>query len=280
MKDMLCPLCKSKLNSDGSFYYEDAALSECYSKKWICDNKDCELSTHKSYWNDDGDFWSGLSYINSLVLFPNRNYAAYNSFAKKCEVEIYKNGLKDKIYLSSLLTFDILKPYIEINYKGNEMGEVLKKSYKLRFLKRNGYGKFTIYYTSTLHMLLYNLKIFHKIKRKYKKNKSNISIIYSLNEQLSINSIRNTELYKKIFNIYLNIRYFKLKYNILEKKIYIDLVETYKIKYYPDKMTKERYEELEKQLPSDLVFFDILNHNNMITKEYMRNFKLQRILKN
>ena len=71
-----------------------------------------------------------------------------------------------------------------------------------------------------------------------------------------------------------------MKYNILEKKIYIDLVETYKIKYYPDKMTKERYEELEKQLPSDLVFFDILNHNNMITKEYMRNFKLQRILKN
>lgn len=116
-------------------------------------------------------------------MFPHDTYAALNSFAKKCEVEIYgkviKNGklLKRKIYLSPWLTFGWLKPYIEFKYKSNEMGEVLGRSWKLQFLrKEKGRKEYCIHYISGSYMFRFCLKQFNKDLKDYKEKKESFCI--------------------------------------------------------------------------------------------------------
>ena len=56
---MLCPLCKQPLVSIGRFCYEDCLETRIYSDEWSCATPGCECHTQNSYWNDDGDFFSG-----------------------------------------------------------------------------------------------------------------------------------------------------------------------------------------------------------------------------
>ena len=86
------------------------------------------------------------------------------------EVEIYAKGLRKKIYLSPILTFGWLKPLIEIKYKGNDMGEVLGKSYKLKFLKKDGDRGYCTYYSSPLYSLWFSIEEKEKIIIKEKHN--------------------------------------------------------------------------------------------------------------
>ena len=99
---MYCPLCKEPLINSGSFCYEDCCQSTIYTTEWSCSNENCICNQSKSYWNDDGDFFSG-DMKNSYEIFKDHKYAALNSFAKRMEVDVYKKGLKSKIYLSPLL---------------------------------------------------------------------------------------------------------------------------------------------------------------------------------
>lgn len=86
-------------------------------------------------------------YLKNRV-FSDDKYAALNSMAKRQEIEIYGKGLKRKIYLSEWWTLKMLKPLIEFKYKGDEMGNVLGRTWKLRWLyKEKGSNYYSTYYT-------------------------------------------------------------------------------------------------------------------------------------
>lgn len=180
--DMICPLCKEKLVNDvteESFTYEDAAGSKNFTWKYICPNDKCILSEKKSYWNDDGDFWSNdLEYDEMKKLFPHNQYAALNSFAKRMEVDVYGKGLKTKIYLSEWWTLKWLKPMIVFKYKGDDMGNVLSRSWKIQFLYKSCNSKhYSTYYTAPIVLCYRLLKSQHKRINDYKKNKTNYTLL-------------------------------------------------------------------------------------------------------
>jgi hypothetical protein len=156
---MYCPLCKNTLTSGEWFTYDDIC-GDSQSPKYSCGNKDCELH-NKSFWNDSGEFFSGvLDYDETKKLFPDERFAALNSISKNSEVEIYKRGLKDKTMLPSFLCLGILKPYIEYAYKADMMGNVLKRGFVIKFLKKDDKGNFCYGWTSDWSMYKYMLRQF------------------------------------------------------------------------------------------------------------------------
>jgi len=273
---MLCPLCKNKLITDPdepSFIFEDAALSQIHTTKHICDNKDCELY-HKSYWNDYGDFFSGnLDFKRSNELFPHNQYAAYNSIAKKHEVEIYKNGLKSKTYLSPWLTFGWLKPVIEHNYKGDEMGNILKRTYKLKFLYRSNSKEYTTYYTSGLSKLYRKINRLTKQVKNYKEKNS----MYSLLQIYKWYNFRNQNLiwYEKFYKFYIRSFYRKILKLSENYTYFLDYIE--KIK----EITEKDYLYFEKNLHGINILSHMIKYNcyGEIIDRKIREQKLIRILK-
>lgn len=178
----MCPICKTNLINDEiekSFYYEDVAGVDNFTLKYICPNDKCVLSQSKSYWNDDGDFFSkDLDYYEMKKLFPHDQYAALGSFAKRMEVEVYGKGLKRKIYLSEWWTLKWLKPMIEFSYKGDNMGNVLSRSWKLKFLyKERGRDDYSTYYTAPIVMCYLLFKSQYKRINDYKKNKTKYALL-------------------------------------------------------------------------------------------------------
>lgn len=143
---MLCPKCKQKLMVTGQerletidehvMCVEQPSLKDVYQ----CINDNCQCNHYGFMWNDYGDFYSGKNFKASNKVFPDDKYAALDSHAKQSEVEIYKKGLKKAIYFHPIFCLWFLKPFIEINYKSNLMGEILKKTYHLRFLKKSEHG--------------------------------------------------------------------------------------------------------------------------------------------
>ena len=258
--EMLCPLCKLPLVSIERFCYEDFMQCSNYSEKWICATPGCVCHTKNSYWNDDGDFFSG-DMSKSYEIFPDQKYAALNSFAKKCEIEIYGYGLKRKIYLSPILTFGWLKPMIEIKYKGNEMGEVLGKSYKLKFLEKDGDRGYCTYYTSPISMLLLRIKCFKRDLKNYRKKRNDW----------------NNDWYHKLFHWFVETFYYKTykevsNYN--EYSYYIKLLKGTEIDYY-------QYVTLKKLCPNYIDLLSEIKYYNLkgdFLKQVIREAKLERIM--
>ncbi|MFW6243088.1 MAG: hypothetical protein ACOC2W_02920 [bacterium] len=163
---MYCPLCEFELGSSGSFRYEDVC-GPSYSQKFVCKNEICTLSKYNSYWNDSGDFFSGdLDYKLCHKLFPTNKFAAYNSFSKKAEVEIYKHGLEKNKRLHPGLCLWFLQPMIEYYYKSDDWGNVIDKSYKIKFLRKSKNSKtYNVLNTFGFKMVKYMISEF---KQKYK----------------------------------------------------------------------------------------------------------------
>ena len=178
MNDMYCPCCGEKLISNGTFQYEDCCESVIYSDKNQCSNEDCIMFDYKCVWSNDGLFFSmDMRYRRTDLIFPDDNYSALNSFSKRMEVEIYKKGLKKKTYLSHWLCLGLLKPYIEYNYKGDDWGNVLKRSFKIEFLKKDSdRNEYCIHYTSGIHMLIYVIKVFLRNKKLFSKRPTKYNV--------------------------------------------------------------------------------------------------------
>ena len=181
-ENMMCPKCKGKLTIDldePTFQYEDAALSNIITNKYICTDSECICSQKKCFWNDYGDYWSGSmkTYEHEKKVFPDGKYAALNSMAKRQEVEIYGKGLKRKIYLSPWLTLKWLQPMIEFKYKGDEMGNVLGRSWKLIFLyKDSDRDYYSVHYTSPIMTCIHLIKSNYRHINQYKNSKSNYTL--------------------------------------------------------------------------------------------------------
>jgi hypothetical protein len=273
--EMLCPICKLPLVSIESFCYEDEDVMRYsnYSEKWICATPSCICHTQNCYWNDDGDYFSGD--ISSLKIFPDGKYGALNSFAKKMEIEVYGKGLKKKIYLSPILTFGWLKPMIEIKYKGNEMGEVLGKSYKLKFLKKDGDRGYCTYYTSALSMLWFRIKCFKRDLKNHRKKRNHYTI-KELSDEFKRNEWNNDWHYK-LFHFIIEKIYYKTYKEVANYNSYKHIIS----KYRSVEITSEQYELLKSLCPDYIdLLSEIKNHHikGDWLKQVIREAKLERIM--
>ena len=195
----------------------DVSDTERHTPKLICTNEECDCCTYDMYWNDYGDFYSGDNYKKSNELFPDHKYGALNSGAKKSEVEIYKNGLKKKTYLSPIFCFYLLQPLIEHNYKGDCWGNVLKKSYKLKFLKKDD-GRFCVYYIFPISSLCWTIKRFYKDKKYYKTHKTKYGFT-CLKDYFEL-AKWDKRWWRKLSKWYFNVFYGGLKKKIYYSDIY------------------------------------------------------------
>jgi len=272
-ENLYCPICKEKLIIDGTIRYIDCCNTTNISDKYICKNNKCYLYNN-SYWNDYGDYFS-LNHISFEKKFGHTKYAALNSFAKKIEIEIYKKGLKDKTYLSPLLTLLWLKPYIEHNYKADKWGNILKKTYKLKFLKKQKDSKeYNIYYISGIKMFFFSLKQFKIKYKKYLNNKTE-NIIYEIYNEFNDNWDKRN--YKKLYKKYIKIRYFHIINNIKKEYNFYKKLNKYRYK----KITENDFNELLKICPNNINLIYKLKNisaSGKILDNFIRKEKLLAIL--
>jgi len=219
MNKYYCPNCKTQLISNEIIIVEDCLEHERQTPKMICPNKDCECCKYNMFWNDYGEFYSGANFRISNKIFPDRRYAALNSNAKKSEVEIFKNGLKSKTYLSPVFCFYLLQPLIEHNYKGDNWGNVLKKSYSLKFLKRDDGRGFCTYYTFPIKSLYSSIRYFHSNVKFYKKNKTKYGLD-QVHDQFKPLGEWDKRWWRKLSKFYSKTFFKSLRNEVIIKKLY------------------------------------------------------------
>ncbi len=278
---MMCPVCRTKLQSTDTMIITDVCDHQSRSNKWVCVNVDCLCSQKNACWDDDGEYYRGD--MNDTKVFPDDRYAALNSFAKKMEIEVYGKGLKSKIYLSPWFTLLFLKPMIEFNYKGDEMGNVLGRTWKLKFLYKD--GKFDIswikntngyntYYTSGLTMLKFVLSKFHIKLKKYKKNKTRFTK-NDLYDEFEDN-LWNNNWYDNVYKWYLKTFYKNLNKTLSDYMNFETLIKN------QSDINFEFGRILEQNIPSDVNLLDILlsmKKKGEYVDKKIRERKLERILK-
>lgn len=144
-KGWLCPVCKSPVLISSQEQYETGEEHvidpnrESYPKRdaYRCTNSDCVCNDekHKVFWNYNGEMYGGFMIDDDD--FIDQNNAPFGSFERKMNLEIHKCGVKDRIELSPALCLWFLQPYIQYHYKGNVMGNVVKRWFTIEFLKKD-----------------------------------------------------------------------------------------------------------------------------------------------
>ena len=147
----------------------------------------------------------------------------------------------------------MLRQYIEYKYKEDNWGNVIKRSYKLRFLrKEKGADGYYIHYISGIHMFFFSINYFKR--NYYKKYISDKINEYNINEIYNeIYDSWDHRLYKKIFKKYLKLRYYYILSDIKIKHNFYKLINKYKY----NNITKKEYDSLLKSSPTD---FNVLSH--------------------
>jgi len=270
---LICPGCKKPLEVDGSFTYDDCCGSE-WSRKHVCVNDDCHLA-HKAFWCDHGDYFSGdMKFGDFRKLYGHDKSAAFNSISKRTEIEIYKRDLKSKTYLSPIFTLWWLKPYIEHNYVGNEMGEILKKTYKLKFLKKSN-GSYNVHYSSDIYSFYRSIKSFKRCIKYYKKQNSRFSI-EQIMDKLSIASW-DKRWYRHLSLKWNKFRYKKIINEITDKDIFFKLLDENNTLT----INEDRYNLFVKVCPSDIDLLKELvkdHSDDEYIKKLIRKRKFETIL--
>lgn len=235
-KLMYCPSCLSPLQQDGGFTYEDVCNSTVWSQKWVCNSKgyldkktgifkQCLCNKYKTFWNDQGDFFSGEWYRHEKeieFIGGDSCYGAINSFAKKSEITIFGNGLKRTIYLHPGLCLWFLRPIITFSYCGDEIGNVTGRKWKLQFLKKDhlfGKGSYCVYYYSGISALYRTIKHFHKDVKRYKKDPNSKFCIGQLYDHFKLLANWDRRWWRLTQKAYYNIFFCKLKKEIIKKHL-------------------------------------------------------------
>lgn len=209
---MNCPYCNQKLIKGSKRRYETLCEHVSVPNKkeyplrntYICISYNCPCSNEDLFWDEHGELYG----FNRSFNFKDDISSAYPSFSRKMDIEIYKKGLKDKTMLSPLLMFNCLQPYIEHNYKADEYGNVLKKSYKLRFLKKNESGEYTIDYIFPFKLIMFGISFTYDIIKRHKTYPDNKYIIKELKDAFVLHSWDN-RLYRKVEKKLLKIIFYK-----------------------------------------------------------------------
>ena len=181
---MKCPICKTDLVITGSERLEticehvsDPNGSVCEKDVFQCPNNNCKANEYGAVWEERGEFFTyNMSWDRDKELekcFIGENNGPFGTISRRLNVEIYKCGLKNKVYYSPILTFWLLKPYKEYWYKANKDGEILKSGWKIKFLKK-GHGNkgYYIGWISGIHMFKYVLREYKRKKESFKKAES------------------------------------------------------------------------------------------------------------
>lgn len=138
---MKCPKCHQELIKGEDQRFE--TLSDHVSDPnnhnhplrptFICNNSECPASKEELFWDEYGEMYGW----ERTFKFDNNIYSAYPSFARRMDIEIYKKGLKSQLLLHPCLMLWFLQPMIEFTYKSDDYGNVLKRGYKLVWLKKD-----------------------------------------------------------------------------------------------------------------------------------------------
>jgi hypothetical protein len=170
---MKCPKCYVKLSEGKQQEFEtlcdhvcDPNNEEGLPKRptFICTNEKCICSKIEIFWDEDGNIYGSTR--KAFSFDRDEIKTAYPSHARRMDIEIYKKGQKKRIDLPAYLMLWVLKPMIEFNYKANDYGTVLKRTWKLKWLKKDCWYKkdqwgYHTYYTMSL------VNIIHFLKSKY-----------------------------------------------------------------------------------------------------------------
>lgn len=153
-KNWKCPACMEKMTMDSQREYETLGdhvsdpnrKSHPLRDSYICSDEKCITRKYNVFWDYMGDRYGYIpyndvkkyGYTDCDQLFINENDAPFGSHSRKSNVEIYKKGLKKEIWLHRMFGGWFFQPFIEFHYKSNEQGDVLKKTFSLKFVKRYG----------------------------------------------------------------------------------------------------------------------------------------------
>ena len=185
MKTMYCPKCHNELINGKERRFETLCDHVCSPNimdyplrpTFSCSNPECECGKQDVFWDDSGDIYGGFG-----IEFKNDRGSAYPSISAKLDTEIYKKGLKRAIYLHPCLTLWLLKPVIEYNYTSDDCGNVLKRSFSLKWLKKDRWRPWMMdrfgyhtYYSFPIPIIYRSLKntkkMFNECSELYIKNK-------------------------------------------------------------------------------------------------------------
>jgi hypothetical protein len=182
MENWLCPVCKNKLIKTGEEFYQTGSEHVCdpnreinYKRsKYECSDTACISRKLESFWNVDGELYGGTTkidgkYVSLEDYCIGKNPGPFGTLERKLNVEIYKKGLKSKTYLHPFLTLWIYKPYIDYHYISNYNGDVLKKGWEIKYLKKDDRnGNYCIGVVSCFSIWKF---LWKKFKRKSKNQK-------------------------------------------------------------------------------------------------------------
>jgi hypothetical protein len=171
---MYCPKCNESLcNGEKQMFetlYEHVENPDRRDfplrNTWVCTNDKCIASKDPSniFWDESGDFYGSYT---DLGLHYNDITSAYPSFARKQDIEIYKRNVKTEIYLHPAFMLWFLKPLIEFNYKADEWGQILKRTWKLKFLKKFDSSEYCVYYSFPLPIIIRHLVHVNTLIKEY-----------------------------------------------------------------------------------------------------------------
>ncbi len=235
---MYCPSCLTKLEPDGDFVYVDVCNNECSSVKYVCPStgflnkrtgkfEQCLCHEYDTFWDDNGDFYGGNEYKESKrtgkriqFIHGDHCYGAFNSFAKQSEVSIYRHNLKQQIYLHPGFCLWFMKPYIDFRYTGDRMGNVLKRTWKLEFLKKDkGFGnQYCIHWVSGYRMVKHSLRRFKKERQFYRKNPNSNFAINNLYKEFEPIPDWDKRWWRSLVHWYISTFYYKTKQVVTYKK--------------------------------------------------------------
>jgi hypothetical protein len=181
-KNWLCPCCYSVVKPNGQARYEtgiehvtDPNREEYPLRdKYQCTNEECITKRSDIFWDYYGDRYGSIKIDGKRVYdddkyFVDSNDSPFGSDSRSRNVEIYKKGLKDKTFLHPALCLWFLQPMIEHTYVADNDGFVLKKGYKLLFLKRvDGMSGYCCHFSTCWSTWSY---LFRKNKRHLKNYK-------------------------------------------------------------------------------------------------------------
>jgi hypothetical protein len=178
-KDWKCPICKSPVKIAGQESYETLsehvtdpnATSQPKRDAYKCTNQECICndSKHDVFWSYNGEMYGGFMIDDEE--FIGENNAPFGSFERKMNVEIGKDGLKSEIYLHPAWCLWLLQPYIEYHYKGDVMGNVVKKWFTVEFLKKNERGEYSYKFSTCWSTWKHKWFDFYSKIKAYKEHK-------------------------------------------------------------------------------------------------------------
>lgn len=178
---MLCPCCKSEIIIGSEKRYQTLDEHVCSPNDdspmrltLICSEPSCITRGHDVFWDADGDMYGGFTIPD--FTFIGGNNSPFNSLARRLNIEIYKVGVKDKTELSPAWLLGFYQPIIQWEYQANENGEVLKRSFSIRYLKKAGGKKYSVYVTPFWETARFLWDRFKRSRDNYRKTKSQFAL--------------------------------------------------------------------------------------------------------